>query len=413
MSWQGCVPDYHCGAVVQEADILAALDYVNTTLLGRHPVAAVNISLVVSSLQSSRAACDDAAPALRSVIAALRSNNVAVVAGAGNDAQNPATLGQIGTPACVTGAISVGATQDDDTVAPYSNTGTFLDFFAPGGTEFTPGLMIWSSIPGGGYAEKHGTSMATPHVSGSFAVLRGRSPLASVDKLQNDLVQSGHPVTDTRLSPPIVKPRINVDAALDLADTTPPTDPASFTASGSSSGAVTLTWTASTDDDAVDHYELQRRDKYNAAWSSVADATSSPYIDTGSASKMYEYSIVAVDTSGLRSNLEYDYAVNVTFTNDPVSAGTMRVYGRHMAELREATDAWREFANLTRIFTYTSETNGIRASHFVGPTGVVNALNAARSQMSLPAFAYTSVPAPGAGVAIRTQHVQELRTAAR
>jgi len=413
-SWQSCTTGHNCGADITETDVVAALDYVNTTLLASHPVAAVSISLRFFPLQPSRAACDLAAPAFRDIIAALRSNGVAVVVGAGNEGlSQPASLGRIGIPACVTGAISVGATQDDDTVAPYSNTGTFLDFFAPGGATNTAGLMIWSSIPGGGYAEKSGTSMATPHVSGSFAVLRGRSPLASVDKLQNDLVQSGAPITDSRVSPAVVKPRINVNAALDLADVIPPTDPGSFTASGSSSGAVTLTWAASTDNVAVDHYELRRRNRYNAGWTLLDNVTGSPYIDAGNASKMYEYSIVAVDSSGLQSNFKYDYAVNVTFTNDPLSAGSTIVYGRHMAELRQATDAWREFANLTRIFTYAPETNGILAAHFVGPSGVVDAMNAARSQMSLPAFAYSSVPAPGVGVAIRTQHVQQLRTAAR
>ena len=137
MSWQGCSPDHGCGSVVQGGDVLAALDYVNTTLLGRHPVAAVNISLVVGSLHSSRAECDGPrrAPERHR---RPRSNNVAVVAGAGNDAQNPETLGQIGTPACITGAISVGATDDYDDVAPYSNTGTFLDFFAPAARRLHP-----------------------------------------------------------------------------------------------------------------------------------------------------------------------------------------------------------------------------------------------------------------------------------
>lgn len=415
-SWIHCTNGQHnCGHDITEADVVSALDYVNTTLLARHPVAAVNMSLRFFPLQASRAACDQAVPAFRDIIAALRSNKVAVVAGSGNDGLTTTqVLGRIGIPACVTGAISVGATLDDDTVAEYSNTGTFLDFLAPGGATNTAGQMIWSSIPGGGYVEKSGTSMATPHVAGSFAVLRERSPSAYVYKLQDDLVQTGTLVTDARLTPAVVKPRINVNAALDRADSTPPTSLTTFTASGSVSGAVTLTWTAATDNFAVDHYRLQRRSTYNSGWSFVADVVSPPYIDNLLPSKMYEYSIVAVDSSGLSSSDKYDYAVNVTFTDDPMSGpGLTAVYGRHLAELREAVDAWREFAGLTRIFTYAPQTDLMFVSYFIGSTGVVNALNAARTQMSLPNFAYASIPAPSAGGVIQTEHVQQLRTSVR
>jgi len=415
-SWENCNPDHNCGVDITETDVVSALDYVNTTLLSRHPVAAVSISLRFFPLQVSRAACDQAAPAFRDIIAALRSNKVAVVVGAGNEGFQAQNLGRIGIPACVTGAISVGATQDNDTVAPYSNTGTFLDFFAPGGATNTPGLRIWSSIPGGGYAEKSGTSMATPHVSGSFAVLRERSPLANVSKLQDDLVLTGTLITDSRVTPAVVKPRINVNAAIDRADLVPPTDPTSFAASGNASGSVTLTWTASTDNVAVDHYELQRRNKYNIGWSFVADVTGTSYIDAASltASKMYEYRVVAIDTSGLTSNFTYDYAVTVTFTDDPLNSGSpLLVFGRHVAELRQAVDAWREFANLQRIFSYTPPSDLMLASYFVGPAGVVNALNAARIQMNLAPFAYSPGPAPGMGVAIQREPIQQIRTVVR
>lgn len=407
-SWRTCTTDYHCGGRINQADVVAALDYVNTTVLSRHPVAAVNMSLGFTPNQTSRAACDLAVPSFKSAIATLRSNDVAVVAGTGNTA----SLGQFAFPACVTGAIAVGATLDDDTVAPYSNTATFLDFLAPGGAGSTAGSMIWSSIPGGGYAEKGGTSMATPHVAGSFALLRELSPLATVDQLQSNLAQSGVPITDTRITPAVVKPRIDVDAALDLADATPPTDPTSFTASGGASGAVTLTWGESTDNVAVDHYKVHRRSRYDVGWSYIDNATGSSYTDNVLPSKMYQYSIVAVDSSGLQSGTKYDYAVTVTFTDDPLS-GVPAIVGRHVAELRQAVDAWREFANIGRIFSYTDPTGGLLASHFIGSSGVVNALNAARTQMLLPSFSYSSVPAPDVGVAMQREHIQQVRTAVR
>src|SRR6185436_19198172 len=117
---------------------------------------------------------------------------------------------------------------------------------------------------------------------------------------------------------------------------------------------------------------------------------------------------------GLSSNLKYDYAVTVTFTDDPLnSSGSTPIYGRHLAELREAADAWREFATLTRMFTYVPQTGAILASHFVGAAGVVDALNAARNQMSLEPFAYSSVSPPAINGFIRKEHVQQMRTSVR
>jgi len=377
----------------------------------------VNVSLRFFPLQTSRSACDNAAPAFRDVIGLLRANRVAVVAGAGNEA----ATGSIGIPACVSGAIAVGATTDDDQMASYSNNASFLDLLAPGGANASTGTEIWSSIPGGGYREQSGTSMAAPHVAGAFALLKQRSPSAFISKLQDDLVQTGTPVTDTRVDPPLVKPRINVNAALDRADSTPPSSPGSFEATGSSTGGTILTWTASTDNVSLDHYQVSRRGGLNENWSLVAKTNTTSYSDTSvTASKMYQYEIVAVDTSGLTSDVARDYAVTVSFTEDPIpgpnQGGGSLIFGRHIGQLREAVDAWREFADLPRVYSsYAPQTGNVQASHFVGSgvPGIVNALNAARSALSLPPFAYAVVPSPGPGVTIYKEHVQQVRNSVK
>jgi subtilisin family serine protease len=67
----------------------------------------------------------------------------------------------------------VGSTNKDDTVSAFSNVASFLSLFAPGDS-------ITSSVTGGTYASESGTSMATPHVAGAWAVLHQAAPTASV-----------------------------------------------------------------------------------------------------------------------------------------------------------------------------------------------------------------------------------------
>ena len=55
-----------------------------------------------------------------------------------------------------------------------------------------PGLHIWSTTPGNTYQDFSGTSMATPHVAGALAMLRGRFPNISVADGKNLLMTVGN-----------------------------------------------------------------------------------------------------------------------------------------------------------------------------------------------------------------------------
>ena len=130
----------------------------------------------------------------------LRSVGIATVIASGNDG----FTNSVSFPGCISSAITVGATEHTvDTRAYFSNNGPQLDLYAPG-------VSINSSIPGGGFASLSGTSMATPHVAGAWAVLRQSSPALSVDNIEAAFKGSGVTVSSDGIN----RQRIAIDDAL-------------------------------------------------------------------------------------------------------------------------------------------------------------------------------------------------------
>ncbi len=179
------------------SDLIAGLEHVYA-LRTSHNLAAVNLSLGSGSFT---APCD--AEPYKPVIDNLRAAGIPTVAASGNEG----TTNALASPACISSAVSVGATAFDDSVSSFSNAAPFLALLAPGDP-------IASSLPGGEFGYLSGTSMATPHVSGSWAILRQAVPDATVEQLLTALRDTGVPVTDPRTIPPLTTPRIQVFEAL-------------------------------------------------------------------------------------------------------------------------------------------------------------------------------------------------------
>ncbi|MBL0350301.1 MAG: S8 family serine peptidase [Elusimicrobia bacterium] len=92
-----------------------------------------------------------------------RESGVLLVAAAGN------SNGPVGYPAALDGVAAVAATDDADRKADFSSFGPPMDVAAPG-------VGILSTLPGGTYGTKSGTSMAAPHVSGVAALVAALHP---------------------------------------------------------------------------------------------------------------------------------------------------------------------------------------------------------------------------------------------
>lgn len=200
-------PSYCSGpcALAWDEDIIAGLERVYE-LRNTYPIAAANLSLGGEPLYAY--VCDADFPDYKDAIDNLRSVGIAAVIASGNESSSTS----ISPPACVSSAVSVGSTRDGsgyatpvDAVSPFSNSASFLSLLAPG-------EIIYSSYPGGSYVAISGTSMATPHVTGAWAILKQRAPVSTVEQILAALTNTGVPIYDSRNG--ITKPRIQINVAL-------------------------------------------------------------------------------------------------------------------------------------------------------------------------------------------------------
>lgn len=121
-------------------------------------------------------------PALDSAVCAALDAGVVNALAAGNDGSD--SYG--GSPARVVQAITLGASDDSDRAASFSNWGPGVDLFMPG-------VDIRSAAPGGGSAVFSGTSMGAPHAAGAAALVLERNPDFTPAEVAAWLVEHGTP----------------------------------------------------------------------------------------------------------------------------------------------------------------------------------------------------------------------------
>lgn len=154
-----------CDGSGASSNVIAGLDWILKN--GKKP-AVVNMSLG-----------GDASTSLDSAVENLFDNGYVMVVAAGNSNTDACSA----SPARVSKALTVAATDSTDTRASYSNYGSCVDIFAPGS-------QINSSWIGSNTATKvlNGTSMATPHVAGVVAEMLQSTPTATPQTISTNLL---------------------------------------------------------------------------------------------------------------------------------------------------------------------------------------------------------------------------------
>ncbi|HWI40416.1 MAG TPA: S8 family serine peptidase [Verrucomicrobiae bacterium] len=131
--------------------------------------------------------------ALRDAIASQR--DILFFAAAGNDGADNDVTASYPANYDLPNVVSVTATSSSDTLpvdsstrAVWANTGRRTVHVA------APGASIYSTLPGGRYGNRSGTSMATPFVTGAAALLSAAEPSLDWREIRNRLLSTGDPL---------------------------------------------------------------------------------------------------------------------------------------------------------------------------------------------------------------------------
>jgi subtilisin family serine protease len=182
-----------------DSDQVKALEYIYS-LRSKYSIAAINMSLGGGSYSGY---CNDEVQ--KDIINNLKEADIATVIASGNDY----ACGIVSAPACIEPAVAVGASDNQDNEAIFNNWHITLQEF------FAPGYQIRSSTAYSdtSYGYMSGTSMAAPHVTGAWAILKAASPGSGVDAIFYTLQNTGTAIKSPWCGDGSI-PRINVDEAL-------------------------------------------------------------------------------------------------------------------------------------------------------------------------------------------------------
>lgn len=141
--------------------------------------------------------------ALEQICNAAFSAGVLVIAAAGNAGPG---MNTVSFPGKYRNVIAVSAIDGSNVIASFSSRGPEVELCAPG-------VQVLSTIPGGGYGQMSGTSMACPHVAGAAAVVWGAHRFATNLQIWNLLASAADNLGNPGWDPLYGYGRVDADQA--------------------------------------------------------------------------------------------------------------------------------------------------------------------------------------------------------
>ncbi len=152
-------------------------------------------------------------------IKAARDAGILFVAAAGNDGTSNDATPSYPASYDLDNVLSVAATDNQDKIAFFSNFGVNKVHVA------APGVNVYSTIKGSGYALLSGTSMAAPHVAGVAALLMSANSTLTYRDIKSRLIATSDPIKGLRTKV-TAKGRINAyNAYMNIVPPTHEPDP--------------------------------------------------------------------------------------------------------------------------------------------------------------------------------------------
>ncbi|MEN9660378.1 MAG: hypothetical protein RLZZ443_307 [Actinomycetota bacterium] len=272
----------NCSGSGSFSGIITALDWIKANNPAGTP-AVVNMSIGGGNYGPVDAAVNS-----------LVSAGIVAAVAAGNSNTDACTS----SPASAASAITVGASDNTDARAYFSNYGTCVDIFAPG-------LSIVSdnaSAPGSS-TTMSGTSMATPHVTGAAALVLGQHPTWTPDQVLKALQDNADKgVISNSLS--------TNDGLLNISflnsSTTPPPvigvpdAPTAVAVSGITQTSATVGWVSPAMDGgaAITGYKVDYRASAATAWTSTTVTGTSATLTGLTATTVYQVQVSAINSVG-------------------------------------------------------------------------------------------------------------------
>ena len=177
-------------------------------------------------------------------ISALNDSGILFVAAAGNESEDNNTVHAYPATYDLPNIISVAALDRTDKLASFSNRGARTVHLG------APGAAVLSTTPNNTYSYFDGTSMASPHVAGTAALVLAAHPDFTLARLRAALLFGGT-TTQVLDATTITGRRVSATGALQNAteiDTTPPTAVNDLHIAAQDGRNVLLAWTATGDD---------------------------------------------------------------------------------------------------------------------------------------------------------------------